>query len=122
MPFKQNANTILLVIIIFVFLAAVLTGAVDLWTNEDVPGYITPLNATDKLCIGTACWNAYEVSIEHNASIAGSPICTPANNYCGQTSCQGYNRLLKADDTNTYYFINQSQNDTKYYILETTEC
>lgn len=81
---KTTANTVLFGLLLAIMVVAPILDAAsdDLWTSENVTGYITPTNATMKLCIGTTCNTGYEVSINTNASISNSPICTRDNGYC----------------------------------------
>ena len=57
----------------------------NFWQRENETRLLAPRNTTDTLCLGTNCWTGYELSIEHNASIAGSEICTETNGLCTTT-------------------------------------
>lgn len=85
MPSRKSAfNTVVLFGLLFLlFIAVAIEGTSDtLWTDEDVAGIITPTNASEPVCIGDTCTLGYELSVAHNASINGSPVCTAANGAC----------------------------------------
>lgn len=82
-----NKNTIYLLWMVFGMVAIAVMGAATdsgLWNDETIANTVS--QSTDVLgnsvCIGTVCWGEYQLSIHNNASINGSPICTPQNGFC----------------------------------------
>lgn len=95
-------STIALVLFIGLFTIAIIADATDsstIWVDYPSQNIIALNITTRNVCIGGNCSAGWELSIEHNASINGSPICTATNGVCGGTN-------------NTYYYYNITNNIT----------
>lgn len=79
---NHRISTIVLLVLLAIGVIAIVAANVDIWQDGVVADTATLINTTQNVCIGTSCWTGWQVSIENNASIAGSPICTRDNGMC----------------------------------------
>lgn len=86
----------------FAIVSASISGS-GIWTRDNVTESVALNNTNDSVCLGDTCYAGWQLTIEHNASIAGSQICTAGNGVCSGTNNTMWNdtgtAIILADST-----------------------